>query len=288
MRWFNVAALLFWLTTMGWLFTEKILPSLDVGEPPGYGMRDTPVRWELFINGDPLGWATSEARLDEDGVVQYDDHVHLDRLPLREIAPAWLLSSLDLQLSDTWMDVRSMSQADPLGRLIGFRSTVALGYLENVATIEGKADDGRLDLTVRAAGMVHKKTIPLPAENNIDGALSPAVNLGRLRVGQHWTVPVYSPLGPPTAPVEILYAHVEREEPIIWNGHIVKTSLVIYANEPAGSDVGYGNWHARAWVAADGRVLKQQIAVVNAYVTFVRQPADVAVETFQRAAAGAN
>jgi hypothetical protein len=68
MRWFNVAALLFWLTTMGWLFTEKILPSLDVGEPPGYGMRDTPVRWELFSTairwaGPPAkpGWTKTES-----------------------------------------------------------------------------------------------------------------------------------------------------------------------------------------------------------------------------------
>ena len=35
-RWYSVAVVLLWLATMGWLVSQKVLPSLVIGEPPDY------------------------------------------------------------------------------------------------------------------------------------------------------------------------------------------------------------------------------------------------------------
>ena len=33
-RWSNVAVVILWLSAMGWLMAEKVLPPLLIGEPP--------------------------------------------------------------------------------------------------------------------------------------------------------------------------------------------------------------------------------------------------------------
>src|SRR5690606_21019840 len=102
-RWFNIAVLVLWLSTMGWLVTEKFLPPLLIGEPPKYetvlDQADDeslePVAWSLAIDDTALGWATSETAPGDDGGVSLISRVHLQRFPLAELAPSWLANMLD-------------------------------------------------------------------------------------------------------------------------------------------------------------------------------------------------
>ena len=64
-RFFNSVVVVFWLSTMTWLIVAKVLPPLQVGEPPSYRSvyavdRDSPpepICWEMLWNDQPMGWA---------------------------------------------------------------------------------------------------------------------------------------------------------------------------------------------------------------------------------------
>jgi hypothetical protein len=85
---------------------------------------------------------------------------------------------------------------------------------------------------------------------------------------------MYNPLRPPNRPIEVLYAKVEREEPIVWNGAAVRTAVVSYRSDPGGGlDTGQPP-QGRAWVRSDGMVLKQEVLVYSSRLTFVRVPED--------------
>src|SRR5215469_8329873 len=259
-RWFNVAVVGFWLLTMSWLVREKILPSLVVGDPPTYRTiladresRDAPVTWSISLNDAPLGWAEARNRVLDNGVTEMSSHVRISRLPLSEIAPGWMNSLMKLVAgSQEWtelrlaVDARSSLEIDPLGRPIGFYSRALLGdetslpqdvRLDGSAvpgtvqvTIQGVIEGSQLKLKVRTGQLVYNTTAYLPPNALMSDALSPQGRLPDLKVGQSWTMPVYSPLRPPTAPVEMLHATVDRREPILWQDQVVATFVVVYRN----------------------------------------------------------
>ena len=87
--------LIFWLVSSGWLLVTKIMPSLTPGSPPGYqafyteGKRLGPVAWTVLLNDRPLGWATSRSERTEEGGIEVESLLHFDRLPIKEVLPAW-------------------------------------------------------------------------------------------------------------------------------------------------------------------------------------------------------
>src|SRR4051812_40227500 len=94
-RWFNVTVILFWLTTMGWLVQNKILPSWVVGEPPTYrtilddvGENPAPVGWTIALDDRQLGWAITRAERFEQGGYQLRSRVRLSRMPVEPMLPA--------------------------------------------------------------------------------------------------------------------------------------------------------------------------------------------------------
>lgn len=299
-RWFNVAVFGFWLLTMSWLVRAKILPSLVVGEPPTYRKilandesRETPISWSIWINDSPLGWAKVYNHMLDNGVTEMRSHVRLTRLPLAEITPGWMNSLLKLLSgSGDWqelqlaVDAQSSLEIDPLGRPIGVYSRALLGDEESLPettridgqlvpgavqiTLQGTFDGSQLKLKVRTGQMIYNTVAYLPPNALMGDALAPQARLPDLKVGQTWTMPVYSPLRPPTAPVELLQATVERREPILWHDHVVAAYLVVFRNDPGAELSGNQTARARAWVRSDGTVLKQEINLMSARLTFER------------------
>ena len=300
-RWFNVAVVGFWLLTMSWLVREKILPSLVVGDPPTYRTiladresRDTPVSWSILLNDVPLGWAEARNRVLDNGVTEMSSHVRITRLPLSEIAPGWMNSLMKLLSgSQEWSELRlavdahSSLEIDPLGRPIGFYSRALLGDETSLpadvrpegqaaagtvqVTIQGVIEGSQLKLKVRTGQLVYNTTAYLPPNALMADALSPQGRLPDLKVGQSWTMPVYSPLRPPTAPVELLHATVDRREPIMWHDQVVATFVVIYRSDPGTELSNNQVARAKAWVRSDGTVLKQELTLMSSRLTFERR-----------------
>jgi hypothetical protein len=282
-RWFNIAVLVLWLLTMGWLVTEKVLPPLLIGEPPKYenvidataNEPGEPVAWDLSINNKPLGWASSQTAARDDGVVELVSQVHLQRFPLAELAPTWLANMLDPDGSGQGeMQVDMLTTVELVAnKLRSFHTAVDLGSLKDAIRIQGEVEGSRLQLSVRAGDFVpYSRAHDLPGDTLIGDGLSPRARLARLRVGQTWTEPMYSPFHQPNNPMQILQAKVEYREPLAWNGAVINTVVVVYRNDPGAELNGSRLARGRVWVREDGVVLKQEVQLLGSKLVFTRLP----------------
>ena len=299
-RWSNVAVVIFWLITMGWLVEDKLLPSLFVGEPPTYRTiladqpsRDGPAIWNVYLNDRLLGRAEAETRTLAGGVAELRSHVRLAKVPLSDVTPGWMQSILRLASgSRDWAEITltiesdSRLEVDPLGRPLGFHSKTWLseseswppsGLSERPAppgvvpiTLPGTVEGQRLKLKVRSGHLIYDTDVYLPPESLMSDALSPQSRLPGVRVGQSWTMPVYSPLRPPTAPIEFLRATVVRREPVSWGQRVTPAYVIEFGPDPGGQLTGNQAARAKAWVDDNGLVLKQEITLFSARLTFER------------------
>jgi hypothetical protein len=123
----------------------------------------------------------------------------------------------------------------------------------------GQARDGKLLLLPRLNGQRQEPIeLALPTGDMVSQGLSPFLALPPLDVGLHWRVTTVDPFT--MSPMEV-DVRVVRKEELEWEGRKVVTHVV---------DVQSGMWMAaRAWVARDGTVLKQQTVLG---LTFVREP----------------
>ena len=94
-RWFNAVVVLFWLSTMTWLVVVKVLPPLQIGDPPNYrsvykiekGEQPKPVCWDMLWNDRPIGWAENRVERTPAGVTEVRSLVHFERVPVEEVCP---------------------------------------------------------------------------------------------------------------------------------------------------------------------------------------------------------
>jgi hypothetical protein len=277
-RFFNIAVCLMWLSTMTWLITQKVVPSLWVGRPPSYqtiieSQKREPVGWTLWINNKELGWALSTLEEQGQGPKEIRSYIHFNELPLEEFTSGWgrALFRLIEQPSDKYeMDVQNTLTIDTLGRLLRFDSKIELNPLKTVLRMQGIVDGAKLHVEVRSGDFLYTNEVPLPQHALLNDALSPQTQLPNLAAGQTWTVPAISPLRPTSSLMEIMHATVEEKEPIYWDSSIYDAWLVVYRNDP-GMDFG-ANLHPRGklWVLEDGTVIKQQSMIFDCVLSFVR------------------
>jgi hypothetical protein len=277
-RWFNLAIVLLWITTMSWLVLEKVLPPLLLGEPPSYETilaareNEKPVGWRMSWNGAPVGWALSETRR-LNGLTEIHSRVHFDELPLEEMTPAWIQAffrMVDGPPPKTPMDTESSIGIDPLGRLVRLESSVHLGTLKDVILVTGTVQEGNLTLLVRSGDFSYETDVPLQSNTLLDDSLSPQTKLPGLHLGQTWKVRTYSPLRSPNSPLELLEAVVENMEPIVWGGKQLDVWLVVYRTAPGSGLSNARRPRGRLWVRRDGTVLKQEVNLFSSTMTFIR------------------
>jgi hypothetical protein len=268
---------------MTWLVTQKVMPSLLTGEPPDYlsileDRRDElPVCWAVRWGDRRLGWAVNRKLPLPEGMTEVRSRIYFEELPLKDLVPAWLaalLPPLD-ELESQWqMETRSSLVFDPRGRLSRFDSLVQFSPGVRRIKVEGVIQGSLLSLSVHFSDLSYETELALPRKAMLSDALSPQTRLPGLRDGQSWTMEVYNPLRPP-APgwersMQIVQVKVEGVEPVLWEGRLVDSWLVVCRGDPGdglrGADVPRG----RLWVHPDGRVLKQEVTVVSSTLTFVR------------------
>ncbi len=275
-RWFNVATVLLWLASMSWLLVAKVLPPLLVGEPPTYqqilAQPDERVTWSIRWDDETVGTATSW--IDRTGdVIQMHSDVKLEQIPLAKLTPAWLVPLVGgSEGIEGSLDLRAQSRVDvdPLGQLIGIESTLEMLPMMEPIRMNGIVDNGMLRMRVTVGEFTYSNETSLPPTGLVSDMLSPEPRLTKLRVGQSWTKPVYSPFRPRTSPMEVLQVRVEREEWISWNGRAVNCLLVVYREDRGAQLSTSANDRGKMWVRRDGMVLRQEMAVLNSRLIFER------------------
>jgi len=278
-RVFAVGVVLFWLSTMSWLLARKVLPPLLVGDPPktlaalARGKDTRPIGWHVRLNDSRLGWALSTTKALPDGGTQINGRVHFERLNWNPTLPSWLGRMAKLVEEPTWkglsLEATSAVMVNAQGALQSFRSTVRFQPLPNVIDLVGSIDGGRLFLRLQSGDFAYETSMPLASTASVEDGLTPQTKLPGLKLGQRWTIPIYSPLKPPTSPLEILEATVSAADPIVWDGEAQDCWLVTYRTESGGgwSDAAP---RGRVWVRHDGEVLRQEVTLLDATLTFER------------------
>lgn len=277
-RWFDVTVVLLWIASMSWLVVTKVAPSLFIGDPPPYSVilaaqrEESPVGWLMEWDDRPVGWAVITTTPMPQGLTEVRSRVHFDNLPLNEMMPEWLRGVLPrFGKALIQADSRSIMVFDPLGHLSRFETAVSFQQQEPFVKIRGTIDAGKLAIWIRVGDIKpYEMTVPVPREAIQGDTLSPQSRLPELREGQKWTMETYSPLRPPTDPREILCATVDSRASLVWDRQLVNAFLVVYRSDPGAAIGSAGSVRAKLWVHQDGRVLKEQIMVLNSTLSFFR------------------
>jgi hypothetical protein len=278
-RTFSTTVCLFWLVSMTWLVSQKVLPSLRIGQPPNYrtildAQKQNPVvGWRLAFNKHDLGWALSEIKEQENGMMEVGSRVHFRQLPLAELTSIMsrvfnrLIERNAPQLS---LDAQSTLLIDGLGKIVRFDSTIRTSVIPDPIRIQGIVDGSQMQISIDFKDFSTKKEVYLPQNAIMGDALSPQSQLPNLREGQTWTVPSFSPFRSASAPMEIQIAKVEGRELITWDDRIVDTWLVVYRSDPGQGFRSSQSPRDKLWVADDGRVLQQQTTIFDSTMNFTR------------------
>lgn len=278
-RWFNILVLMLWLSTMGWLVHEKVLPPLRVGEPPDYrtivAARDNaPVGWRLSVDGQSVGWALSTTERQPNGLTEIRNLVHFDRVPLQQLTPGWIKALVRLGDDPAFeqpMEAESVLWIDPLGRLSRFDSKVRLnGDPQEFIRLKGVIEGKQAEVSLNSGSFVYTTEVSVPRDALMSDVFSPQTKLPHLRQGQSWSAPAFSPLRPPNSPMEILHATVEGLEPVSYDNRLEQVWLVVYRAD-SGAELGTeDNARGRMWVRRDGTVIRQEMALFESKLGFTR------------------
>jgi len=287
-RWYRLAVFALWLAAMSWLAVRKVLPPFFLGEPPAYesvggDSNRPPVAWRLYLNDRRLGWALSEIQHSTD-TTEIHSLVHFDRLPVEELLPIYLR---DLAYSSTQaagsaeMEVESNLVTNSLDQLVSFVSKFRPKSGQSLVKIEGNVEGDKIKIDIRA-GNYNNPNIELPMpENKIRDSFAPVMHVRGLHLGQHWTITSYSPLGLPSHPMdlfqgrpptEVLFAKVEDQTRLPWNGQVEPTWVVVYRSDASEGPGNEKNVRNRLWIRRDGTVVKQEVVLGDRVLQFVRLP----------------
>jgi hypothetical protein len=293
-RLYQLLVVLLWLASMTWLVVEKVLPPLLGGTPPDYNAvlaarGQAPDCWRIVWKEQTIGFAASRVIEPAGADREIRSVVQFEKLPLEELLAellgvfakltAPLLGGHSNYRIDALLATRLLF--DDQRRLKEFRTRLDVGEMASLLSIRGTVtSEQKLEVEARLgtgasgsgpAGQVLRQRIDLPPQALVDDAWTPRSQLGNLRVGQAWTVPVYRPF-PPNSPISIIEAKVERHDVIVWDGRDVETLLIVYR-----ADAGSGIRASRepvgqAWVRGDGTVLRQEVALSGLRLRFERLP----------------
>ena len=290
---YRLAVLALWLAAVGWLVIHRILPSLLIGEPPVYESASfdkprPPVAWRLDLGGKPLGWAVSE-NISTQATETTEIHslVHFDGRRLEQLLPLAVRASLLVGgqfAGPSEMEVESsMLINNPLKQVQHFSTKLRThpGTGQSLVYITGDVDGDKLKLSFRIGEMALENMEVSMPEYKIRDSFSPEMELRGLHLGQTWTIDTYSPLAlashpmdmlrkrPPT---EVLLATVEDRVPLVWNGKLQSTWLVVYRTDASQGPGSEKNIRNKLWVRKDGTVVRQEVWLGDERLCFTRMP----------------
>jgi hypothetical protein len=278
-RFYNASVCIMWLVAMTWLFTQKILPSLLVGQSPSYktilenSEPDKPIGWTLWLNNKQMGWALCSIESLEQGPKEIHSWIHFDEIPLADFSSGWtkaISRIADQPLEKKPMDVKSTLTIDTFGNLLRLDSRFYLNPQKSILRLQGIVEGMMLKLDIRYGEFSYYPEIPLPKRALLNNSFSPQIRLPNLAVGQSWAMPSLNPLHPMNNLMEMMQAVVESKEPIYWDKEIFSAWVVVYKSDP-GSSIGSNSIvRGKAWVLENGTVIKQQTMIFDSILCFIR------------------
>ena len=289
MRFYQIAVFCFWMLAMSWLMMTKIMPVLYRGDPPNHHaatvsqlIDNLPVIWDLKWNFHSVGWAANHVKESSDGRLEILSQLQFNDWPKAEkTSSSWILEQLAQWGTDAGelkLRLLNRSLLDENYRLKQLESSIYLaGSPESNQSpwmrIRGTVEGNHLMLAFHLRDrMLGERTIPIRPHSLISSEISPHGYMPRLRIRQRWTTYQVSPLRPPTSPQGTIVATVERYDPMIWNGKLVETLLVVYRKDEGSGSRSADEHLGRLWVRPDnGMVLKQEIMLLGSRFTLQRR-----------------
>ncbi|MGP0070769.1 MAG: RrF2 family transcriptional regulator [Bryobacteraceae bacterium] len=215
--------------------------------------------------------------------------VHFDNLPLDEILPAYLrviARESTHAAGSTELEVESNLITNPLNQLVSFYSKFRPKSGQSLVRIDGTVEGDKLKLAVHMGDTAWDTELPMP-EDKIRDSFAPEMQLRGLHLGQSWTIVSYSPLALPSHPLdmirgrpptEVLFARVEEEVPLPWNGALEPTWVVVYRTDAGESPDNDKNIRNRLWIHHDGTVVRQEVHLGDHNLRFSRMNDQEAVK----------
>ncbi|MEM9352477.1 MAG: hypothetical protein AAGA92_05650 [Planctomycetota bacterium] len=272
-RMFVAAVFSLWLGSMSWLFVDRVLPSFYEGEPPT-ALAHEPgkaVGWLVQWKGRDVGQAVSIRADGVGGTSEIHNRVHLNDIPLMDLAPAWMRHAVG-DFGRLEFDATTRVEFDSLGTFSAFESKIQVNDIPSVLQMSGRVKEGHLKLKVRSGETVYSPNVQLSNQAALSEALFPDPLLTNLREGRTWREEVYSPFRPPTHPTEPVEARVLGKETIEVNGERVKVMCVEYLSASSSGISQASRRQAKSWVDMNGVVMQRDVYLGRSKLRFVRLP----------------
>ncbi|TWT98040.1 hypothetical protein Pla108_21950 [Botrimarina colliarenosi] len=271
-RLYTGAVFVGWLAAMTWLVTDRILPPFFGGDAPATRRSNQvePVAWRIEMGNKPCGVAVLQAVAGDGGAKEVHSYLQLDRIEAPKGAPVWLTPALQ-SLHSMTVSMRTTTVYDAMDTLSSFHSRLQLNKSDFPIDLRGRVQAGQLRLSIRVGDHTHRIDHQWPGNGVMGGDITPSGRLLPLYQGRRWTQEVYSPFGSPGAPMELIVAEVTEPLRLTQNGVTVDAWCVEYRSSEMTGSTDEGRLRAVLYVAADGRILKQEAYFLGSSITFLRE-----------------
>lgn len=270
-RLYTAAVVVFWLASMTWLVSERILPPFFGGDAPATLVcnQTEPVAWRMEMDGRDCGVAVMQAVPGERGTKEVHSVLRLDGLSSPKSAPAWLRPML-ASMRNISLSMRTRTTYDALNRLSSFNTDMSIDQIDTKIKLTGRINDNLLKLTVRVAGRTNRFEHPWPSGATLGGELTPTGRLLPLYKGRRWSHEVYSPFASPKQPMELVEAEVTEKLRPTFDGVPTDAWRVEYRSTEKTGSTDERRVRAILLVAEDGLVMQQQAFLLGSSVVFAR------------------
>ena len=285
-RVFVSAIVILWLSSMTWLFVERVFPSFVSGQPPlaeSYKTGEV-AAWSVQWGGNSLGYAASVCTDGIEGTTELHNRIFLENAPLLELAPAWMRHVVG-EIGNVSFDAITRIEFDSLDTFSAFDTRISLNEMPSVLIMAGRVKDSYLDLKIRTGGIPYSTPVYLPDKKALSEALFPKAKLPLMYEGRVWREEVFSPFHSPSDPVEIIQAEVVSEESMEYLGEIRRVMRVEYRGMVGSGVPRNSRLQAVSWVERDGTVLRHDFYVGGSKMRFERlskaDAAQIGVDLFE-------
>jgi hypothetical protein len=278
-RVFVLAVIVLWLGSMTWLFTDRILPTFQGGQPPALETFENgeAIAWSVEWAGEEVGYAASVRVPGVAGSVELHNRISLDDMPIIDLAPAWMRMAVPT-LGDMSFDVISRIEFDSLSNFSSFESRVVLNDMPSVLRLSGRVKDSYLRLNVMSGQLPYEAVVYMPDSKSLNEALFPGAKLQYMYVGREWQEEVYSPFRATSDPVELVHAEVVSEESIEHEGSNQRVLRIEYHGMIGSGISDKARLQAVSWVEpVSGRVLRRDVYLGSSKLRFNRLSDEEAV-----------
>jgi hypothetical protein len=270
-RIFVSAVVVLWICSMTWLFTDRILPTFQGGQPPSFESLENgqAIAWSVEWGGEEVGNAASVRVPGAGGSVELHNRIALQNMPIIDLAPAWMRMAVP-SLGDMSFEVLSRIEFDSLGNFTSFDSKVMLNEMPSVLKLSGRVKDSYLKLNVISGQLPYEVVVYLPDSKSLNEALFPGAQLPYMYVGRHWQEEVYSPFRATGDPIELVHAEVVSEESMEYDGETRRVLRVEYHGMIGSGISDKARLQAISWVEPSGAVLRRDVFLGSSKLRFKR------------------